>query len=112
MNSEGLSKHDLGMGKKTIGVYSLGIVLCLILTLIPFASVYYDIFTHNIRLLIVILAMILQFFVQVVCFLRLTAKTEQGRINIFSFIFAIFVLFVIVGGSMWIMVNLNYNMMN
>lgn len=104
---------DLGMGKKTLGTYLLGVALCVVLTLIPFMVIFYH---HEVSkvftLFIIFSSAILQFLVQVVCFLRLTFKTEQGGINIYSFVFTIFVLAAIVGGSVWIMINLNYNMMH
>lgn len=112
MQYSDLSQSDLGMGKKSLGIYSLGVALCVVLTLIPFAAVDLKLFSHATTLLVIFIAAIAQFFVQVVCFLRLSFKTEQGRVNIFSFLFAGFVLFVIIGGSMWIMWHLNYNMMH
>ena len=39
-------------------------------------------------------------------------QTEQGKLNVMSFMFTIVVLAVIIGGSLWIMFHLNYNMMH
>ena len=113
MHSDSLTSSDLGMGKKTLGTYLFGVALGVVLTLIPFMVIFYH---HEVSraftLFIIFTSAILQFLVQVVCFLRLTFKTEQGGVNIYSFIFTIFVLAAIVGGSIWIMINLNYNMMH
>jgi cytochrome o ubiquinol oxidase operon protein cyoD len=55
---------------------------------------------------------IAQFLVQVIFFLRLTTKSPQGKINIMAFIFTGVILTSIICGSLWIMWNLNYNMMH
>lgn len=103
---------DFGTGKKTLKMYVLGLVLCVILTLVPFAVVMHGGFPPAATFWCLIIAAILQFFVQVYCFLRLNTQTEQGTMNILAFVFAVVVLAVIVGGSLWIMWNLNYNMMH
>jgi cytochrome o ubiquinol oxidase subunit IV len=111
-SSAHINQPEYGTGKKTLGIYSLGVALCIILTLIPFSVVMYQIGTHDQRVMVLIVSAILQFLVQVVCFLRLNVKTLQGSINVYAFVFSIIVLAVIIGGSLWIMWHLNYNMMH
>lgn len=106
------SEPDFGSGKKTLSVYILGAVLCVILTLVPFATVMYKLADVNTTYVILVVSAILQFFVQVICFLRLNLKTMQSQTNVLAFVFSIFVLVVIVAGSIWIMWHLNYNMMH
>jgi cytochrome o ubiquinol oxidase subunit IV len=106
------AEPDYGMRKKTFSVYFSGVLLCIVLTLIPFAAVSHHAFSKPVTFLIIFLSAIIQFFVQVICFLRLNKKTEQGTINVWSFAFTGLVLLIIVGGSLWIMWNLNYNMMS
>jgi cytochrome o ubiquinol oxidase operon protein cyoD len=60
---------------------------------------------------VVYTAAIIQFFVQVICFLRLNTQTPQARTNVMSIVFTIVILITIVIGSLWIMGNLNINMM-
>ena len=109
--SEGHSfEPDYGTGTKKLSMYLIGFSLCVILTLIPFTVVLYNGFLRWQNLLILFLAAILQFIVQVIFFLRLNTKTEQSRINVMAFIFSILILFVIVAGSLWIMWSLHYNM--
>lgn len=103
---------DYGTGKKTLAVYVTGLVLCIILTLIPFAAVMSGKLSHSMTYAILLISALAQFFVQVICFLRLNTATQQGMINVLSFVFAIVVLMVVVGGSLWIMWHLNYNMMH
>ena len=104
---------DYGTGQKNLQVYVVGIVLCIILTLIPFYVIMHDTgMAHQSKFAIIMVSALLQFLVQVFCFLRLSGKTSQGRMNIMAFIFTIIVLIVVIGGSMWIMYHLNYNMMH
>lgn len=111
-DSNTVEQSDYGMGAKTLPVYLTGIILCVILTLIPFAAVMHGSFTKGATLAIVGISALIQFFVQVICFLRLNTKTEQGRMNVMSLMLAILILAVIVGGSLWIMFSLNYYMMH
>ena len=103
---------DFGIGKKTFSIYFLGFILCLVLTLIPFFSVIYKVTSFGGLLVILLISAVLQFFVQVICFLRLNNQTEQGRTNVLSFVFTGIVLLVVIGGSVWIMTSLNYFMMH
>ena len=107
-----LAEPDFGAGKKTFKVYIIGVALCVILTLIPFGAVMSKSLSHTTLYYILCGSAILQFLVQVVCFLRLNISTTQSRVNLMSFVFAIVVLLVVVGGSVWIMWHLNYNMMH
>ena len=107
-----IDDSDLGLGQKTLGVYLFGVFLCVVLTLIPFGSVMYHWFSTGHLVVILVVSAILQFLVQVICFLRLNMKTIQSQYNVYAFVFAIIVLLVIIGGSLWIMWHLNYNMMH
>ena len=113
---------DYGTGKKNLTIYVVGFIACIVLTLIPFELA--DQFSSQVKagvptslsfsllLCLLFLCAIIQFVVQVICFLRLSAETTQGKTNIMCFIFSIVVVFVLVGGSVWIMYHLNYNMMH
>lgn len=102
---------DYGTGKKKLSIYAIGIALCVLLTLIPFGAVMQQGLSRIDRFETIFLAAIAQLVVQVVCFLRLNTRTEQSRMNTMSFLFCIVILAVVIGGSLWIMWNLNYNMM-
>ena len=103
---------DYGTGKKTLGVYVFGVILCVILTLIPFGVVMENYGSHRFQYSVIAITAFLQFMVQVLCFLRLNGSTEQAKVNVAAFIFTIIVAVVVIIGSLWIMVNLNYNMMH
>lgn len=53
---------------------------------------------------------IVQALVQLVFFFQLTNE-EKPRWNLMTFLFTVLVMIIIIGGSMWIMQNLNYNLM-
>jgi cytochrome o ubiquinol oxidase operon protein cyoD len=103
---------NYGTGKKTLAQYSIGLGLCTILTLVPFAAVMYSALSISKTLSILIVSAVLQFWVQAHCFLRLHVRNDEGRLNVGTFAFSIFVLGIIVGGSLWIMNHLDYNMMH
>ncbi len=105
--------------RKSLAGYVTGLILCLVLTLLSFGLVAvhlkggvdaHEMSNAGLFVTILILALI-QLFVQVTCFLRLNASKE-GRWDLMPFLFTIFIVCVVVGGSMWIMHNLNYNMMH
>src|SRR5438132_775382 len=105
------SLPDYGTGKKKLGIYVTGLIICSILTLIAFGAVMANTFPKWEVVIIIYSAACIQFLVQLFCFLRLNTQTEQGKINVMSILFTGVILIAIVIGSLWIMSNLNYNMM-
>ncbi|MDA8561867.1 cytochrome o ubiquinol oxidase subunit IV [Gammaproteobacteria bacterium] len=110
MSHQKTSQPDFGTGQKKLGVYLLGFVACSILTLISFWSVMSDRFSKFEVIAIIYTAAFIQLITQVVCFLRLNAATEQGKTNLMSLIFTVVILLCVFIGSIWIMINLNFNM--
>jgi cytochrome o ubiquinol oxidase operon protein cyoD len=102
---------DFGMGKKKLGIYVIGFILCALLTIIPFSIVIQNSLPKWGILTIIYISASIQLLVQVFCFLRLNTQTEQGKINALSLIFTSVILLVIVAGSIWIMWSLNNNNM-
>ncbi len=98
-------------GQKTLGAYVTGLMLCLVLTLMAFALVY----SHQLNTLMLDATLaalaIIQLVVQCVCFLRLNLSKE-GQWNVLPFLFALLIIAILAGGSLWIMANLNYFMMH
>ena len=103
---------DFGTGEKRLSVYLVGLFICVLLTLLAFWIVMAQQYAHWLVFSVIYIAAILQFFVQVICFLRLNLKTTQSRINVMSLLFTGVILLSIVAGSLWIMWNLNYNMLH
>lgn len=103
---------DYGTGQKKLGMYLAGFISCSILTVISFWVVMAQKFSKNEVLAIIFVSAFIQFVVQLVCFLRLNTQTPQGRNNVMSLLFTIVILLTVVVGSLWIMWNLAYFMMN
>lgn len=104
------AEQEYGTGQKTLKIYLIGFALCILLTFIPFWMVAQHVIKDQFTMHAALLGLALvQFFVQVVCFLRLNAG-PKARWHLASFLFAIVVIFTIVVGSIWIMYSLNYNM--
>ena len=95
--------------KKTLPAYILGFVLSLLLTFMAFAIVELRLLSNVYSYVSLALLAITQLFVQSMCFLRLNSS-EEGRWNLLPFLFAIFIIAILVGGTLWIMYNLNINM--
>lgn len=109
--SNNVAVTEDGTGKKTLGSYIIGFVSSVILTLISFTLVGKKLLSHDpLYIALVIIAVIL-LLIQVIFFLRLNAK-PKGRMNLMAFIFTILVVAIVVVGSLWIMYNMNYYMVN
>lgn len=100
-----------GTGQKTLASYVVGFLLCVVLTLIAFGLIKTRPFSDVYLYLSLAGLAIVQLLVQTICFLRLNASKE-GQWNLFPFLFVILIISIFVGGSLWIMYNLNYYMYN
>lgn len=110
--SDSYDPARFGTGRKTIASYITGLVLSLTFTGIAFwVTANHAILKLGYVFITLAVLAIAQLVAQVVCFLRLNTST-QGRWNLMPFLFTIVVAAVLVGGSLWIMYNLNYNMMH
>lgn len=107
--TETVSHLKYGTKPHTLLAYITGLVLSFFLTLAAFLLVGKQLLSNTSLFIAVAVLALLQFFVQAIFFLRLNADPE-GRWNLYPFIFAIFVVIVLVAGSLWIMYNLNLNM--
>src|SRR5579872_4265758 len=100
-----MSQHE--SGQKTLSSYVVGIILCIVLTLIAFGLVEKRLLTDTMLYIALSALAIVQLLVQSICFLRLNSSKE-GRWNLLPFLFTILIIAILVGGSLWIMYNLNY----
>ena len=107
-----INQPDFGAGQKKLGIYLAGLIGCSLLTLLAFFVVISNQFSKPIIFIIIYSAACLQLIIQLICFLRLDTETEQGKTNVLSFVFTGVILMCIVIGSLWIMSNLNYNMLH
>lgn len=103
-----VAHHDVAHG--TLRTYVSGFVLSISLTLAAyFMVVHHVLSTWTLAIVIAVLALI-QFMVQLVFFLHL-GQDAKPRFKLGVFLFMLLVVLIVVGGSLWIMHNLNYRMM-
>src|SRR5437899_11436015 len=112
MEHQEINQPDYGTVHKKLSIYIVGLISCIILTLISFWAVIAKPFSYWGTFTAIYVAALIQFFVQVICFLRLNTQTEQARMNVMSIAFTIVILITVVAGSLWIMWNVNYYMMH
>jgi len=89
--------------------YIIGFVLSLITTLISYFLVVYEVWPKEMLTYVVMGIAVLQLFIQLVFFLHLG---RGSRWKVVTFAFALLVVLIVVVGSLWIMHNLDYNMMH
>ncbi len=94
----------------TVGRYAVGFVLSLLLTIVAYVLVVGDASSPWLLPALGVLAVI-QMIVQLVFFLHLGEETGP-RYKLVSFVFMAGILLIVVVGSLWIMQNLDYNMMH
>lgn len=96
---------------KNLRAYLTGFILCVTITLVAFSlyRLHYLSETH-LYLTLASLA-ILQLIIQSICFLTLNTS-QEGRWNLFPYLFTLLIIFILAGGTLWIMHNLNVNMMS
>lgn len=91
--------------------YIVGFVLSIALTLVAYFTVVNDWLSGRGALLFVATLAVVQLLVQLLFFLHM--GQERGpRWNLMTFIYAGMVVVIVVIGSLWIMYNLNYNMVH
>lgn len=104
------SIDSAGMSRGTGKSYTTGFILSIVLTTIPFALVMHKTLSHPATIVAVISAAIIQVMVHLYYFLHMDTSS-RARWNVLAMLFAVLIMFLIVGGTMWIIYNLNYRMM-
>jgi cytochrome o ubiquinol oxidase operon protein cyoD len=104
------SVNEHGASHGSVKSYMVGFILSIILTAIPFWMVMDGSASHGTILGVVIVCAIIQVLVHLVYFLHLDSKSEGGW-NMVAIVFSALIILIVVVGSLWIMWNLNYNMM-
>ncbi len=100
--------HDASHG--TVKSYLIGFMLSLVLTGLSFGLVMSGIWPRHIAIPALIGLCVVQLLVQLVYFLHLGTSKSQ-RENVTTFVFTLLIIFIIVGGSAWVLHNMNANMM-
>lgn len=110
-----MSAHNVssatGESHGSVKSYTIGFILSIILTVVPYFIVVQHMMSVEIMAVVVFLLAIGQLFIQLVFFLHLNSSSEQ-RWNLITILFTSVVLLILVIGTIWIMWNLNYNMMD
>lgn len=99
-----------GADSESLRPYVTGFVLALVLTAIPFALVVAHVLPKFATLAIIAILAVIQVAVHLRFFLHIDLK-ETPRENLIALAFAALLIFVMVGGSLWIMLDLNARMM-
>jgi cytochrome o ubiquinol oxidase operon protein cyoD len=94
----------------TLKTYSIGLALCVALTLGAFYLVSEKLFSPTILIGVILFLALIQAAVQLVLFLHLGFEGKPHW-NLTVFLFMLLVLVIFVFGSIWIMYSLNYRMM-
>ncbi len=104
------STDQSGAHHGSVKTYLTGFILSVILTVIPFWMVMTGAAPHSTLIGVVIVTAVVQLLVHLVCFLHMNSSSEE-RWNLVAFIFTVLIIAIVVVGSIWIMWNLNHNMM-
>jgi cytochrome o ubiquinol oxidase subunit IV len=98
-----------GAGSGSVKSYATGFFLSIMLTAIPFGLVMTGTLSHPLTIFCIFSAAVLQIFVQLHYFLHLDGSSAMYW-NVMSLLFTFFIIFLFVGGSIWIMYSLDYRM--
>jgi len=90
--------------------YLIGLALAILLTATSFFVAGTDlVWQPSIPVAIIVLA-IAQMGVHLVFFLHITTDPDNSN-NVLALAFGLLIVFLVIGGSLWIMANLNHNML-
>ena len=87
----------------------VGFVLCLLFTAAAYLTVISPGFDRGESLIMLVTFGVAQLLTQLFFFLHIGTRS-QPRTNLIAFVFTLFILVLLVGGSLWIMQNLKHNM--
>lgn len=104
------SNESGGASHGSVKTYMTGFILSIILTVIPFWIVMTGSASPAVILGTILAMAVVQILVHLVCFLHMNSKSDEGW-NMTAFVFTVLIIAILVVGSIWIMWNLNYNMM-
>lgn len=94
----------------SVKTYMIGFILSVILTAIPFWMVMDGTASHSVILGVILVSAVVQIFVHLICFLHMNTSSSE-RWNLVAIVFTGLIIAILVVGSIWIMWNLNLNMM-
>ncbi|MEE4011373.1 cytochrome o ubiquinol oxidase subunit IV [Roseibium sp. FZY0029] len=95
--------------ERSLSTYLTGFVLAVLLTAIPFALVWGGLLAGSAVYAVIAVAAVLQVIVHLVFFLHIDLRSTPAE-NLFFLAFAAVLIFIMVGGSLWIMMDLHHRM--
>jgi cytochrome o ubiquinol oxidase operon protein cyoD len=101
--------HDTA-GHGTVKSYTIGFILSVILTAIPFALTMMHMLPVGTLVPVIVAIGIVQILVHLFFFLHMNTSSSQMWNNA-AFIFTVLIVGILVIGSLWVMYHLNTNMM-
>ena len=109
-HGHGHDHHD-GASHGSFKTYMIGFVLSVVLTAIPFWLVMADVLDNRTATILAVMGLgVVQVFVHMIYFLHMSAKSEGGW-TFMSLLFTLIVVMITLVGSLWVMYNMNTNMM-
>ena len=102
-----VAQHDTARG--TLATYVTGYIFAVYLTVTAYLVVYNHLFSNTVVTAVIVVLALVQFVVHMLFFLHLGRETKP-RWKLAVALFMIMVVVVLVGGSLWIMSNLNTRM--
>ena len=91
--------------------YLVGFALSVVLTLASFGVVMSGLVPHQLMMPGIVVFGVAQLLVQLVCFLHMGTSPSQ-RSNLAIMLFTMLILAIVVVGSLWVLHNMNENMMH
>ena len=91
--------------------YIVGFILSIVLTAMSFGCVMSGAVPHHLILPGIMVLCVAQVLVQLIFFLHLSAKPGQ-RVNLSIGVFTLLIIAIVVVGSLWVLHNMNVNMMH
>ena len=101
------TENNTGVG---VPDFQKGVGFCIVLTLIPFAAVYWELLPRTFGILLICIAGIAQILLQFHYFLGVDGSRKE-RWNLISLILTIIIMSIFIGCTLWVMYTLNYRMM-
>jgi cytochrome o ubiquinol oxidase operon protein cyoD len=99
-----------GASRGSLKSYAIGFLLAIALTIFAFGLVLSGVWPRSATLGVIFAAAIAQMLVHLHYFLHLDTSSS-ARWNLLALIFTLIIMIIFVGGTIWIMYNLNYRMM-
>jgi cytochrome o ubiquinol oxidase operon protein cyoD len=97
-----------GASRGSFKSYGIGFILSIILTVIAFGLVMSGRVSPSAAFLGIIIAAVVQILVHLHYFLHLDTSSAM-RWNVLTLLFTLLIIVLFIGGTIWIMINLNYN---